>query len=287
MVTCMKMTIENISQVLDVPSSLLNKIIDELNIKPDENQLLSKKDIQKLRPALLRFYQRNRKLSSEKIAEGGACSSVDSIEMESSLDTIPEREDYFDARSYSNKKPIKEQSQNETITSGEKLLKCNNHNDQARTLLGQLIVNHIIMLDTCSIMHEGCESLIDSMIPLLRKYNKKIVIPNKVIEELKKHFDCWNDPVKKSLAEKGLQLCKRLKQENCLSIRGGQFDNFADNVFFVHFSILRFRYNMVLITQDYKLSQDILQLNNMQTGTGNLIRVFKLSREGALIEITE
>lgn len=233
----MKLTIDKISQILKVPTSTIEEALAELGINPDKNELLSEKDIKKLRPVLFRCYQ----------------SSI-----------IPSSEEPFDSLSNSS-----EDTPTECFDS----------------FLEELVANHIIMLDTCSIMHEGCSKFIESLCPILKKYNKKIVIPNKVIEELKKHYNCWNDSTKLVLAEKGLQLCKKLKHENCLSIRGGQYDNFADNVFFVHFSNLRFKYNMVLVTQDYKLSQDILQLNNMQTGGGKPVKVFKLSGKGSLIEI--
>lgn len=261
----MRLTIESISRILKVPTSSIIQILAELGIESDENKLLSDKDIKKLRPVLLRYYQHNRIITS------GEPAGTD----EYVPDEISEKEFFY----LDGEREFPEKNNNAASD-----IKVPESVDE---FLDQLIMEHVLMIDTCSIMHDGCDLFIESICPLLKKYKKKIIIPQKVIEELKKHQNSKNDSSKVALAEKGLQLCQKLREENCLSIRGGQYDNFADNVFFVHFSNLRFRYNMVLITQDYKLSKDILQLNAMQTGGGNPVRVFKLSSKGFLIEIFE
>lgn len=281
----MRLTIDAISQILKVPTSSIIQALAELGIEPDVNKLLSDKDIKKLRPVLFRYYQHNRITTSGESAESAA----------GSLETSSDESDNSELSGTDEFMPD-EPSVEEFSHSDEELgFSEKNDNSSSATdipksvddFLEQLIIDHVLMIDTCSLMHDGCDLFIDSICPLLKKHKKKIIIPQKVIEELRKHQNGRNDSLKVALAEKGLQLCQKLRDENCLSIRGGQYDNFADNVFFVHFSNLRFRYNMVLITQDYKLSKDILQLNTMQTGGGNPVRVFKLSSKGFLIEIVE
>lgn len=181
-------------------------------------------------------------------------------------------------------RPILMQYYQQHHTENEAERKCEK---SCNDFLEQLIRDHVIMMDTCSIMHEKCDVLLDAIVPILKKYHKKIVIPNKVIEELRKHMQCFKDFYKAELAKKGLELCKYLQNENCLTIRGSETDNFADNVFFVHFLDLRFKHHMVLITQDYNLGHDILQLNNMKTVVGNSVEVFKISQKGTLVEIME
>ncbi len=237
----MKLTVDHIAQVLNVPASAIIEAMEGLGFKADENQLLTEKEVKKLRPLLFRYYQRSRAFGPEKVSDVKDSDIQDDI-----------------------KQPVPVEGS-----------------------LEQLILDHVIMIDTCSMMHEGCDALIREMYPILKKYNKKVVIPYKVIEELKKHYHSRNDPCKADLAERGLEICQKLKSEDCITIRGNENDNFADNVFFVHFADLRFRYNMLLITQDYKLSQDILQLNHMKTGGGNPVRVFRIAARGSLVEITE
>lgn len=237
----MKLTVDYIARILNIPDSTIMAAMEELGLKSDGNQLLGEKEIKKLRPLLFRFYQQSRADFFQGFPEDA---SVQAVAVQSA---------------------------------------------SADVFLEQLILDHVIMIDTCSFMCEGCSVLVEKMSPILREHNKKVVIPYKVVEELKKHYNSRNDPHKTDLAENGLKICQKLKDLNCITIRGNKNDNFADNVFFVHFADLRFRYRMLLITQDYKLGHDVLQLNNMKTGGGNPVRVFRISPGGSLMEfeITE
>ncbi len=264
----MKLTIDNIAQILNVPVSAIIAAMEELGLKSNENQLLREKEIKKLRPILFRYYQQSRANISENLSDFNTelCDSL--LAIEPGVETISEEG--------SEGSSFKDSTTQATIEQSALV----------DSFLEQLILNYVIMIDTCSIMYEGCDALIEKMCPILKKHNKKVVIPYKVIEELMKHYNSWNDSYKAALAENGLKICQKLKDRNCITIRGNKNDNFADNVFFVHFADLRFKYNMLLITQDYKLSHDILQLNNMKTGGGNLVKVFRISSRGSLIETT-
>lgn len=281
----MKLTIDSIAQVLGLSRSYIDQALAESGIVLEENNFLSEEEMKQLRPALLRFYQSSRSITLEKSSGDVSESHDGSVKTDSCCDSKTKVRS--NASDYDKKESTFERLHNEKEPKVVDSIICNDTAEYSDSFLEQLVVNHIIMLDTCSIMHEGCDLLIESMCPLLKKHNKKIIVPNKVIQELEKHYNSWSDPEKSKLAENGLHMCQRLKQEGCLSVRGGDYDNFADNVFFVNFSILRFKYNLVLITQDNNLSQDILQLNDMQTGSGKPVRVFKVSRNGALIEITK
>lgn len=147
----------------------------------------------------------------------------------------------------------------------------------------QLVNNNKIMIDTCSLMHEKCEKMIHDLLPALKKYHQKIIIPKKVIDELRKHQGCKDDIIKATSAEKGLNLCRMLLESGCLSIRGGSNDNFADNVFFVHFTNYRYQYHMLLITQDRKLTHDILQINQLGSAEGYPVKVMRINYNGELV----
>lgn len=123
-----------------------------------------------------------------------------------------------------------------------------------------------IMIDTCSLMHGKCEEVFQQLIPLLKKYHNKVIIPVKVIDELTKHRRCTQDVAKCWAAEKGMRLCSNLEDAGCLSVRGSVNDNFADNVFFVVISNYRYKHQMTLVTQDRWLAYDVLQLNSFQSG---------------------
>ena len=147
----------------------------------------------------------------------------------------------------------------------------------------QLVKNNKIMIDTCSLMHEKCEKVIHDLLPVLKKCQQKLIVPKKVIDELRKHQECTDDIFKATSAEKGLSLCRRLLESGCLSIRGGSNDNFADNVFFVHFTNYRYQYPMLLITQDRKLTHDILQINQLGSAEGFPVKVMRINYDGELV----
>lgn len=250
----MQMTIEEISSILDIPQKSVRKAIEEIGIEIEDGYLLSEEEIEKLKPVLYRYYQKLGMKSQNNL--------VDSVQ------------------DHNNNRNAAQGLDSEQDTIDEKLL-----GDQMDHQLEQLVLNHVIMIDTCSLMHEKCEVLFSNLLPVLKKNNKKLIIPYKVLEELKKHLDWKKDPFKASLAEKALKLCDQLRQNNCLIIRGSENDNFADNVFFVHFADYRLRYHMVLITQDRDLSHDILQLNELNTSGGYPIKVYKITSNGLLSEM--
>ena len=161
--------------------------------------------------------------------------------------------------------------------------------DEIETLyqevLEYLVYNNIIMIDTCSLMETGCELMIEKMCPFLKKYHKKIIVPLRVIEELRKHS--IGEVSKRAAARKGLEICQRLDRENCLSVKGNKHDHFADNTFYVQFARFRSRYHLMLITQDKDLSYDILQLNHLKSCSGNPVEVYKVLENGYLVPMEE
>lgn len=146
----------------------------------------------------------------------------------------------------------------------------------------RLVLEKKIMIDTCSLMHDKCRLMLSKLLPALQKHGKEVVVPAKVIGELKKHQGDPSDPFRAASAAEGLRLCEMLKQAGCLSVRGTERDNFADNAFFVSISGYRYEHSMLLITQDRKLSQDILRLNDMQSVKGHPVEVRYLNGAGHL-----
>lgn len=148
--------------------------------------------------------------------------------------------------------------------------------------LERLVLEKKIMIDTCSLMHDKCALFVEKLLPALRKHGKKVVVPAKVIAELKKHQKNKKDPFRAAAAVQGLALCMKLRQAECLSIRGADRDNFADNTFFVAISGYRYKYSILLITQDRKLGQDVLRLNEMRSTRGYPVAVCYLNGRGEL-----
>ncbi len=145
-----------------------------------------------------------------------------------------------------------------------------------------LVRERMIMMDTCTLMHEGCDKLIDRLLPLLVKYGRSVCLPQRVIEELRHHSWDHRDRSRAASAARGYQLCKRLQDAGCLSVRSSRLDSFADNVLFVLFSKYRYHEHLLLITQDRKLTMDILQLNKTQSSAGYPAEVMFIDKDGKL-----
>lgn len=112
------------------------------------------------------------------------------------------------------------------------------------------------------------------------------IIPYRVCEELIKMSKGDDERAKK--APKVLNFLKTLKDKQLIRIMGDtQSDNFADNVFKTVFTQYRLKYNMILITQDKGLTEDILQLNNAKADKAKKVKVLKLTKDAKLIDVLE
>lgn len=152
------------------------------------------------------------------------------------------------------------------------------------TEMDKIAAENVVMIDTCSLMHSMCGKMLRNFTPSLKKYGKKIILPQRVFLELKKHERNSWDEERAMSARNGLALCQELLNAGCLKKMGSDVDNFADNLFFVHFSNYRTLYRMLLITQDYNLTRDILQLNEMGSNKGYPVRVMRITGGGELAE---
>ena len=135
------------------------------------------------------------------------------------------------------------------------------------------------MIDTCSLMHGQCEQMLRKLLPAMEKHGQKMIIPEKVIGELYKHRQ---NPEKQDAAAKALRLCQMLRAHDCLTVRGEDKDNFADNTFYVALSRYRTRYHMMLITQDRGLTRDVLKLNQLRSVKGYPVEVMRITGRGEL-----
>lgn len=152
----------------------------------------------------------------------------------------------------------------------------------ADPVMERLVLEKKIMIDTCSLMHDKCSSVILALLPALEKHGKKLLVPEKVITELYKHRGSRSDQAKAASANRALRMLQMLREHGCLSIRGERTDNFADNAFYVALSQYRTEYHMLLITQDRGLTRDVLQLNQMRSVRGHPIEVMYVNGRGEL-----
>lgn len=157
------------------------------------------------------------------------------------------------------------------------------------TILNKLFKDYKVFIDTCTLMHENqqaVEHLFEKIALFSQKYANQLIIPVRVIEELEMHSRS-KELDKSSKAKSALNILKR--HENCYKKKGEECDDFADSVFLKVFPQHRFRYNLALLTQDYKLSVDILNIKKQgSVRCDKSIKVYKLNGDnGKLIDFED
>ena len=147
-----------------------------------------------------------------------------------------------------------------------------------------------IFIDTSSLMRPQAQDfLMQEIAPYLKLANKKIILMKEVTDELDKiqHDENKQQPPEKRLeAKNAYKTCIKLDQEGCLDYRGKLNSiNYADNYFIAKFTEERYKRKLCLITQDRKLSYDILSLNeSASSGKAKGIKVYSLNKKEGLKE---
>ena len=154
--------------------------------------------------------------------------------------------------------------------------------DYARGVMETHVKECKIFIDTCSLLHFAADKFWMNMIPLLRQYQAKIIVPLRSIEELEKHSNKVEKPELANNSKNTLKIIQQLISAGFVEIRGEKTDNFADNVFQVVFTKFRMTHKLLLITQDNNLAKDILALNGNKSVKANPVHVKRINQYGFL-----
>lgn len=141
--------------------------------------------------------------------------------------------------------------------------------DMAKRNLEQYVENgYKIFIDTCSMMggdNINIDGFWGNVIPILHKYNAKIIVPVSCVKELTKNSEDASDAKKSDQASRALKTIKQLHNAGYIELRGEATDgDFADHVFKYVFMKFRMSHNLLLITQDRKLAEEILSYNDSE-----------------------
>lgn len=150
--------------------------------------------------------------------------------------------------------------------------------------LDEFVKNWRIFIDTCSLLHESVNLFWPQIVPVLQRYSKTIVLPNRCIEEINKHAKQKKD---KNLAERARQAqisLQMLINSKLLEVFQDPDDNFADNVFQVVFTKNRLKGQLLLITQDVKLARTINGLNRDKACRAFPVKALRLDSAGNLTD---
>lgn len=90
--------------------------------------------------------------------------------------------------------------------------------------LEEYVRDYMLFIDTCSLMFDkGIDLFWSHIIPLLKRYNKKIYMPYKCWLELKKHA-ASNEPDKVYSAKKAMQDVSEYQKQGYISLKTDKWE---------------------------------------------------------------
>lgn len=150
--------------------------------------------------------------------------------------------------------------------------------------LNGVLQKYRVFVDTSSWMFQMSESFFEGkMLDALKSSGKKLVVPGKVLEEVKKFLN-HEDQEKRQKSRTAATILQKYINDGHAQVFGSEKDPFTDQTILYVFQQFRVRYHLALITQDRGLATDVYNLNNQRAVNGNPIRVFRISMQGELIE---
>jgi tRNA A-37 threonylcarbamoyl transferase component Bud32 len=158
--------------------------------------------------------------------------------------------------------------------------------------IDKLVTNYKIFVDTCSFMHEKASDFFERHLSTSLDRTKssnsdtgaKLIIPLKIGNELVKLQKSTDKSTQKS-AIRATKILNEYVKIGYAAVYGDQDDSFADNLFLTIFTRFRLKYNVLLITQDSKLAQDILALRDSRSvKVEKGVTAFRINDSGNLEE---
>ena len=164
--------------------------------------------------------------------------------------------------------------------------------ENAEEFLKDSVKDFKIFIDTNSLLHKHEDRVNKFWVhitPFLQLEGKAVFVPQRVCEELKNFADdlsrCQRkgDPDLSRRAKNALKHITTLQKAKLVQIRGEKSDSFADNVFLTVFTKFRLQHNLMLITNDKALAQEIDALGRSEAvKTKKRIKVVQINQYGYL-----
>lgn len=144
-----------------------------------------------------------------------------------------------------------------------------------------------ILIDTCSLLNTRYDLFFKNAAPYLKKYGRQVIVPKSVLGELEKYRHnpkVANNKKAQAHRDKVVRDLERYRKEGLVAVFGDKGDSpVADQVFLSVITRFRDRYNMVLITQDRALGNEVEQLNHSQAVRGiKRVMVRRINQDGYL-----
>lgn len=138
----------------------------------------------------------------------------------------------------------------------------------------------VVLADTSALLHSQFRLMMTHLLPTLQTQNKKLSVTASSIKELKKNADNPEKPA--AVRQRALEALHQLvkwEKAGLIEVIGSRNDRvFADPQLIHQIVLLRHRVDAILvITNDYKLSDDLLAQQVPDSGT---IRTVQINRYG-------
>lgn len=151
---------------------------------------------------------------------------------------------------------------------------------QSQSRLEGLVSRYALMIDTCSLLHEAFPAFAGHLAPVLRQYGKVLIVPSGVVEELKSLPE-RKPELRGAVAAAGRVLLE-LRQEGLLRVYGSTTQSFGDQQILTAATRFLTSSALLVITQDHKLSADLIHLNCLGSVRGRGLGVSRINRYGYL-----
>lgn len=133
---------------------------------------------------------------------------------------------------------------------------------QAEQLAAYITGSDMIYIDTCSLRHPGMPKFYDHVKHILERQGKKLVCPQKVWEEVKKYMG--GNAVEDEECRRAKKYLQKLFIRGVLDLKPAEEyeSSHADHGIKADFNKYYMTKRMFLITNDYELAANVLDINN-------------------------
>ena len=145
--------------------------------------------------------------------------------------------------------------------------------------LAYVVGRYILLIDTNTMMQDTFPLLMERLSPLLQEQNKQLLVLSSAITELKR---LQTQKKTAQMAERALKILLIEKKKGTIGIYGDPNEHFYDGQIFSVASAMRIKYDILVITQDKALSEDLVDLNKQRSIKGKSVAVSYLDYEGFL-----
>lgn len=151
---------------------------------------------------------------------------------------------------------------------------------RAQENLERLVGRCTVLIDTCSLLHTEFPTLMRRLVPLLMENNKALIIPSGVAAELQRLSGRADAPHEQLYTV--IKQVAALRKEGLVSVLGEMGETFGDKQLLAVATRFLTSAELLVITQDVKLSQDLLHLNELGSVRGKRLTVCRINSYGYL-----